>query len=157
MGRWQSIGSAYEGIDGFHLSRRKLRRENRKQEMSLFGLLLQLLSKTQYHNIGRVCLIVAVLWGLQLVESLNALERIHHVRSAGMTTKTRHCVHGRRITQRQKALKFPISHVAAMAMAMATTTTPLIHLEDLDRKQLQVCNGVVYTRLVPTPMWQEFF
>ncbi len=153
MGWWLSIGSAYEGIGGFHLSRRKLRREHWKQDMSLFGLLLQLLSKTQYHHIGRICLIVAILWGLQLVESLNALERIHHVRAAGMTTEMRCCVNGRRITQRRKALKFQISHVAAISMAMATTTTPLTHLEDLDRKQLQVCNGVVYTRLVPTPMW----
>ncbi len=118
--------------------------------MLLFGLLLRL-SKSQYYG-GRICIILAVLWGLQLVESLNALERVYHdiihVRS-GMVTKTSCSVHGRRITQQQKALKFPVSRVSAMAMAMATTA-PFVHLEDLDRKKLQVCSGT-YPLLVCTP------
>ncbi len=59
--------------------------------MTLFQLvLLRLSSKTQYHDIARICLIVAVLWGLKMVESLHVPERIYHVRFASMTdTKTR--------------------------------------------------------------------
>ncbi len=120
--------------------------------MLLFGLLLRL-SKTQYYGGGRICIIIAVLWGLQLVESSNALERVNYDITrigSGMVTKTSCSVHGRRMTQQQKAWKFPYFRISAMAMDMVVATTaPLIHLEDLDRKKLQVrCGTYVYPHLV---------
>ncbi len=116
------------------------------QEMLTFRLVLIRLSKTHCYYIGRLCFIVVALRGLHFVESLNVFGRIHHdiihVRSGVVAAEPSCCVDEWGITQYQKVLKSPISpDTANTAMSMATST-PFIHLEDLNRNKLQVCGDV---------------